>query len=315
MKSKSKLTLVILALILAVLVCPQSAAASGGVALKVGDEISDNVVVTKNTVHGICRGVTENVVVSNNKTATDQCIGFFCSADITDKENCLKLVAGYNNYDGSKWALQPVSKQAKAYEKAHPGETVVAAMNGDFYNMQTGQPMGALVMGGKVINGINSRNFFAVMKDGCAVICDGSGKVISEGEHNGATIDLSENVMEAVGGDKISVLDGKLIDMSSDEYGALKYARAAIGIKADGSIVTYVTRGKNLPISHGETYNEVSNKLIKAGCTTVLQLDGGGSATFDSKREGEDGLTLRNSPSDGSERKCIFITAAGFRST
>ncbi|MFR2564826.1 MAG: hypothetical protein ACLS8Q_07905 [Anaerovoracaceae bacterium] len=132
MKSKSKLTLVILALILAVLVCPQSAAASGGVALKVGDEISDNVVVTKNTVHGICRGVTENVVVSNNKTATDQCIGFFCSADITDKENCLKLVAGYNNYDGSKWALQPVSKQAKAYEKAHPGETVVAAMNGDF---------------------------------------------------------------------------------------------------------------------------------------------------------------------------------------
>ena len=302
MKSKSKLTLVILALILAVLVCPQSAAASGGVALKVGDEISDNVVVTKNTVHGICRGVTENVVVSNNKTATDQCIGFFCSADITDKENCLKIVAGYNNYDGSKWALQPVSKQAKAYEKAHPGETVVAAMNGDFYNMQTGQPMGALVMGGKVINGINSRNFFAVMKDGCAVICDGSGKVISEGEHNGATIDLSENVMEAVGGDKISVLDGKLIDMSSDEYGALKYARAAIGIKADGSIVTYVTRGKNLPISHGETYNEVSNKLIKAGCTTVLQLDGGGSATFDSKREGEDGLTLRNSPSDGSER-------------
>ncbi|MEI3503318.1 MAG: phosphodiester glycosidase family protein [Anaerovoracaceae bacterium] len=66
--------------------------------------------------------------------------------------------------------------------------------------------------------------------------------------------------MEAVGGDKISVLDGKLIDMSSDEYGALKYARAAIGIKADGSIVTYVTRGKNLPISHGETYNEVSKQ-------------------------------------------------------
>ena len=53
MKSKSKLTLVILALILAVLVCPQSAAASGGVALKVGDEISDNVVVTKNTVQDV----------------------------------------------------------------------------------------------------------------------------------------------------------------------------------------------------------------------------------------------------------------------
>ena len=302
MKSKRKLTLVLLTLILAVLAFPQSAAAAGGVALKVGDEISDNVIVMKNTEYSICRGATENVVVSNNKTATDQCIGFFCSADITDKDNYLKIVASYNNYDGSKWALQPASKQAKAYEKEHPGETVVAALNADFYNMQTGQPMGALVMNGKVSNGINYRNFFAVLDDGSAVICDGSGKVVSEGKHNGETIDLSKGVAEAVGGDRISVIDGKMVDMSADEYGALKYARAAIGIKADGSIVTYVTRGKNLPISCGETYNEVSNKLIKAGCTTVLQLDGGGSATFDSKREGEDKLAVRNSPSDGSER-------------
>ena len=302
MKPKRKLTLVLLTLILAVLVFPQSAAASGGVALKVGDEISDNVIVMKNTEYSICRGATENVVVSNNKTATDQCIGFFCSADIIDKDNYLKIVAGYNDYDGSKWALSPATKQAKAYEKEYPGETVVAAMNADFYNMQTGQPLGALVMNGKVYNSINYRNFFAVLDDGSAVICDGNGKVISEGKHNGETIELSKGVAEAVGGDRISVRDGKLVDMSADEYGALKYARTAIGIKADGSIVTYVTRGKNLPISYGETYNEVSNKLIKAGCTTVLQLDGGGSATFDSKREGEDKLVVRNSPSDGSER-------------
>jgi len=42
--------------------------------------------------------------------------------------------------------------------------------------------------------------------------------------------------------------------------------------------------------------------LIGKGCTTVLNLDGGGSSTYASKYEGSNDFLCRNTPSDGNER-------------
>ena len=100
----------------------------------------------------------------------------------------IKIVSGYGQDDASSWSLTPTTTQAKAYEKNHPGETVVAAINADFFNMATGEPMGALVMNGKIICQANGRNYFGVTKDGKAVIRN--------------TPDLSD-LQTAVGGDVI----------------------------------------------------------------------------------------------------------------
>ena len=47
--------------------------------------------------------------------------------------------------------------------------TVVAGTNGDFYNMQTGQPSGAFAINGKVMNNANNRPWFAIFADGTAL--------------------------------------------------------------------------------------------------------------------------------------------------
>lgn len=287
-------------------------AATSGVRLKVGDTITDDVYVTKNTAYALTKGATENVLVSNN-SKNEQNIGFFMSAQIADKSNHLKVAAGYRNYDGSKYGLATTTAQAKAYEKAHPGETVIGAINADFYNMQTGQTLGALVLDGKVYNAGNGRNSFVILKDGSAAICDSNGLVVSAGSHQGQTIDWNKDVKEAVGGDMIIARDGKVAQgIAGNEYGDLQYSRSSVGIKKDGTVVTYVTRGKLAPTSYGETYTEIAAKLVAAGCDTVIALDGGGSATSVSKREGEKTLTVRNSPSDGSERNVastLFIVS------
>ena len=180
------------------------------------------------------------------------------------KSDTIKIAACYGEDDASSWSLTPTTEQAAAYEKNHPGETVVAGINADFFNMATGQPRGALVMEGKIYNQANGMPYFGITKDGQAVIRTDS--------------DLSD-LETAVGGDAILINNGVPIDASSS-YGELKYSRTAIGIKDDGTVITFVTHGLNAPVSCGRKYTEIAQMLAEAGCTWALALDGGGSSTY-----------------------------------
>ena len=141
-------------------------------------------------------------------------------------------------------------------------------------------------MEGHIYNQANGRNYFGITKDGKAVIRN--------------TADLSD-LQAAVGGDVVLVENGQVCPDSGD-YGALKYSRTAIGIKADGTVVTFVTYGLRAPISCGRTYTEIAQMMQAAGCVTALALDGGGSSTYCSRPEGTDKLVVSNSPADGAER-------------
>ena len=240
-------------------------------------------VLIKDTVTKIADNVYEHEVITNNKDGNEQKIDYLCEIG---KSDTIKIVAGYGQDDASSWSLTPTTKQAAAYEKNHPGETVVAGINADFFNMATGQPQGALVMEGKVYNNANNRPYFGITKDGKAVIRQ---------DNNLGDLDA------AVGGDVILVSDGKPVTENTS-YGALKYSRTAIGIKADGTVVTFVTHGLNPPISCGRTYTDIAAMLANEGCVSALALDGGGSSTFAARPEGTNDLVLRNSPADGAER-------------
>ena len=111
--------------------------------------------------------------------------------------------------------------------------------------MSTGQPAGALVMNGKVYQGTSGRPYFAILKDGTAAIREGNVSL--------------DDVESAVGGDTIMVKDGKLVNLDPNStYQNIVYSRTAIGIKDDGSVVTFTTHGRNYPISCGRTYKEVA---------------------------------------------------------
>lgn len=241
-------------------------------------------VLIKDTITKICDGVNEHEVVTNNKSGNDQKIDFITEIKPSDS---IKVVAGYGKNNADSWTLKTTSAQAEAYMKDNPGHTVVSGINADFFNMGTGEPLGALVMEGKVKHESYGRYYFGIQKDGKAIISNNP--------------DLS-NLETAVGGDALLINNGEVLsDISA--YGELRYSRTAIGIKEDGTIVTFVTYGNRAPVSMGRTYMDIAEMLKGAGCTYALALDGGGSATLVSRPEGTTGLQLRNHPVDGAERE------------
>ena len=256
----------------------------------------DTVKVVSQKSYTIVNGVTETDVILNDQTGDAQVMGYMATIS-TDANVSLKATYDgyYRNYNAStgtstwtpgNWSLSTTRRQVADYEAA-TGKSVVFATNGDYFNMQTGQPSGPMFLNS--VNGnpgkVAAEPYFAVLKDGSYVIRD-------------AGTDTSD-VAEAVGSPFYLVKDGKNVASIFNES---LLPVNSVGFKADGTLVFFMADGRQYPTSVGMTQSELADFLIAQGIVTALYLDGGGSATYMSKREGESEIAVRNSPSDGSER-------------
>lgn len=272
------------------LICPQALAANETIQ-PAGDKL-----VIGQTDYTLVDGVTETDIFLNTKEGNAQIAGFMTTIAPGAKATFKASYTGYYT-EGSTpatrkdaaanlpWNLEKTTLQAAAYTKA-TGGNVIMATNGDFFNMQNAQPLGYLIMEGNVIqenNGATSEPYFAVLKNGTYAIRD-AGTPCSD-------------VLEAVSGPCYLVKDGQ-IQSNGDGRGPVN----SIGLKADGTVVTFMADGRQSPYSVGMTMNEQAEFLAAQGVVNALFLDGGGSATYASKREGTSDLTIRNRPSDGVER-------------
>ena len=239
------------------------------------------------TVSSISPGVTETEYYTQNTANTDQVVSYSITVDMSQNT----LIAGYGNYDTSgKWSLVNVRNQAAAAERSR-GVNVVAAVNGDFFNMATGEPTGTLVMNGIHIKDTaytQSRTWFAVDAENNAYIGTGA---------------LPENTVEAIGGDLMLIKDGAIALGENSTYYTTKQPRTAVGVTAGGDVVIVVADGRQSPYSSGYTYMELAEKMLELGCVAAINLDGGGSTTYLAQYSGTDELVLANSPSDGRERE------------
>lgn len=90
--------------------------------------------------------------------------------------------------------------------------------------------------------------------------------------------------------------------------------RTAVGIRDDGSMVFLTVDGRS-KLSAGATMLQLAEDLIEMGCTTVVNMDGGGSTAM-ALRNGQTGEhEIINIPSDGGLRRCatyiLFVTEKG----
>ncbi len=239
--------------------------------------------------------VEKRALTTDNK----QIVYYLATADIS--RNDVSIYANYKDNDGSSWGMQRVSEQMQAAEKRHgdsgdiasyiPNYKAVVGINGDFYNMSNGAPSGALVMNGIQYNGVGNENFFAILKDGSAIIGTA-----------GDWASYKDQIQEAVGASVILVKDGKMAVSAGSNYYDDRASRTCVGITYDGKVVFMVLDGRQEPFSAGGSAQEIAQIMIDAGCVTAVNLDGGGSSTFVSKAEGSDTATVVNRPSDGYER-------------
>ena len=272
------------------LICPQALAANEAVK-PAGDKL-----VIGQTDYALVDGVTETDIFLNTQAGNAQIAGYMTTIAPNAKATFKASYTGYYTEDSTSasrkdaaanlsWNLEKTTLQAAAYTKA-TGGNVIMAMNGDFYNMQNARPYGYLIMEGNVIqenDGANFEPYFAVLKDGTYAIRD-------------TGTDCSD-VLEAISGPFYLVKDGHV-----NYNGDYRMPVNSIGIKADGTVVTFLADGRQSPYSVGMTLNEQAEFLAAQGVVNALYLDGGGSATYASKREGTSNLTIRNRPSDGVER-------------
>ena len=245
-----------------------------------------------------------------------QIVYYIATADIGRDD--VQVCANYHaNNPSEGWAMSRVSDQMIAAQKRHSDPTdidhyiknynAIVGVNADFYNMTTGAPGGALVMDGVEYHGVANENFFAILKDGSAVI-GGANEYAA----------LKDQIQEAVGGSIYLVKDGKSVVSPSDDYYKNRHSRTCVGITADGQVVFMVLDGRQEPFSAGGSAEELAQIMLDAGCVTAINLDGGGSTTFVAKQEGSNELSVVNRPSDGYERSVsssLMITSTAFVST
>ncbi len=103
----------------------------------------------------------------------------------------------------------------------------------------------------------------------------------------------------------IMVQNGALTDTSTWVYAKDgRQPRTGLGLKPDGTLVLYAVDGRQSAHSVGLSQLDLAQELLSQGCTTVVNLDGGGSTSLSLWVPGADGPALQNSPSDGRARSC-----------
>lgn len=250
--------------------------------------------------YAVTPDVTEYEWILNNASLTQQMMGHVMEIKV-GKDSTASVAVGYGDDDidtiktGRNWAMTETTKQAQSMQTRRE-TNVVGAINAGGYDMSNGRPAGAFIMSGTVINEPTSTTFW--------IDKDGNAHITSAQECNAAI--AAGNVLEAVASFGDIFEDGHA---RSDLDNSTRASRTAIGIKADGTVVMMMVDGRQAPYSVGMTMAEVGATMESLGCVQAVNLDGGGSSTFATQREGESenntsaGLTLRCRPSDGYERK------------
>ncbi len=265
-------------------------------------DVAENTYYTDflSTTSTLAPGITQE---THYATSADgkQMIYYIATADITRDD--VFVYANYNENDpGLGWKMSRVEDQMMAAQEKYgdpdseeyiPNYNVIAGINADGFNMNTGEPMGLLIMNGVKYQNVSGSGFFAITKEGKAILG-------TTAEWN--ALDES-SIQEAVGGfGTILVKDGKVAVTATGNYYENRNPRTAVGITKSGKVVFMVLDGRQEPDSCGGSMEEIAHIMLEAGCVDAINLDGGGSTTFIARPEGSDTLEVINSPSDGYAR-------------
>ncbi|MDO5028586.1 MAG: phosphodiester glycosidase family protein [Bacillota bacterium] len=113
----------------------------------------------------------------------------------------------------------------------------------------------------------------------------------------------------AIGGGNILVNDGQIPEKLSTG----RAPRTAIAMDKDNKIIYLVTVDGRNNSSIGMGEEEFAEFLKSIGAYKALNLDGGGSTTMAIKYSGDSQISIKNTPSDGKQRK--IVSGVGIKST
>lgn len=126
-------------------------------------------------------------------------------------------------------------------------------------------------------------------------------------EEGSASERMDAGAREIVGGSNIIVRNGHAITFTN-AFATTRHPRTAVGIDASGTQLTLlVVDGRQPELSIGMNLAELSEELVRLGCVTAINLDGGGSTTLVYRNPESKKLEVVNSPSDTKERSVADV--------
>lgn len=244
------------------------------------------------TTTAIAPGISERKVVTRDENNDNQIVAFVTTYDTVNYSN-IGVTAGYKDMNFEKFGTSTV-RQIAAIATGQ-GRNVVSAINAGPFKFSNGEQRGPLVHDGVVYNdytvvdGDIGSVFFGVTTDSEYVV----------GSTKAEFLKVKSKLRECVSGMELLIKDGENV-ASWDQS---REPRTAVGFTRDGRLLSAVFDGRNYPVSVGATYQEMAETMLANGAYGCVALDGGGSSTLLNKVEGDSELTLRNTPSDGAERR------------
>lgn len=104
---------------------------------------------------------------------------------------------------------------------------------------------------------------------------------------------------EVVSGNVMLVQAGKIVPHQSKA----RHPRTVVGLNADATrLILLVVDGRKPGIAVGMSYAELAEEMIRLGCRTAINLDGGGSSVMAVREPTSDQFKILNEPTDGHER-------------
>ena len=242
------------------------------------------------------RGVTETAL-HFTKDGALQMHAWLIEADLSQGDNQLVVGAPYADNTAFGKKRQTLSAQAPLYVTETTRPTVI--VNADFWAVSgtyKDQLRGPIHTGGQILKStfLYEERLYQQALSYAGVRIDGSLSIQPKDRY------LSEQVLltECTGGGVIMLYDGEVPDLSA--YTGID-PRTVIGYNGK-TVYFLVVDGRQTDWSNGLTYAELGSIMKAVGCTSAVNLDGGGSAQLLVLNPETGKYEIRNRPADGKER-------------
>jgi len=171
----------------------------------------------------------------------------------------------------------------------------VAAINGTFFDVKNGGSVDLIKVDGSVVtqNRLGQGGNRSAHQQAAILITDGKLNIKKwDGSTDWEVKERADNMM--VTGPLMSINNMETF-LDSGSFSVTRHPRTAVGLKPGGRVILLTVDGRN-DNSSGMSLFELRKIMRWLGCTSSINLDGGGSSTLWVAGEGENGVV--NYPTD-----------------
>jgi exopolysaccharide biosynthesis protein len=231
--------------------------------------------------------------------------------DLTDPNVKVRVSRGGKDPDGpGKWEttlMQPT--------KVADREGFDVVVNGDFFSHLNGKDAEGAAALKEFGGGTPAAVSGPAVTDGdywghadnrrAAFMIDGRGKPVIK-----RLKDPPSDASEVVAGSDLLVVDGRNVAPPPEKSSFAKgpHPRTAVGIRDGGeTLVLVVIDGRKKGQAVGMSLKDTADVMLHFGCTSAMNLDGGGSSVLAIRNPKTGKMEIKNHPSDGRERSVANV--------